>query len=1122
MKNFSILKFKASLKKFFLISLSPVVILFSYIFYLSYDLPSLEALRNYVPVQTTKLISANGKPIRDLYVQKREVIDVAEVPEDLRKALVFMEDRRFFEHPGIDIWGIFRAVSVIIKGGSTQGASTLTQQLARNMYNITIGRDKTLSRKLKEAITAYNIEKTYTKSEIMELYLNSVFFGHQANGIQEASLFYFGKEARELDLNESASIIGLLPAPNTYSPKNTKRINTVFGFSENFIDSDKDESFIQNGACIDNSYDWFIDCNQDLTICENDELWESSLGNGKWDEGEKINDENIPKNCYYEKSDECIQDYDCDWINAPLKKNILTKIDGIKNGTLEITDILFIDDDDNQIPMIFSQTNQSNNSISCKYDNENMQLLVYFKSSKKIKYYRFKINGLNGMKWSSQNGGGFASDANFIESNHSWLSFSRKNLVLNVMKNQGYFQDDNSNEYLNKNLLLPVKLVKNFKRDYGLASYFTEDVRRKLLSFRQQESFQKINFILPSTKKDSILFDMKKWVSNNYKMRLNIDGYKADLYKDGLRVYCTLDTRIQNLTSDVFQKYMNENQKNLYQTYIDPKNKGLLDSVIQISKNRKIKELKKSFQMKYAKNLEQKIIKQEIEKWQIFNKTEEEIDLIISQGKHIGEKFFDCNQDLTICENDELWESSLGNGKYDLGEKFIDGNKQYNKGERFNDANGNGIYDPGEIFVDKKNKKYDPDGSIIIKLRKEINSMVRSSIDTMNYEKEFILNLLKNEKEIPDYLRKEFLIQGSVVVLDVETGNVIAMIGGRQERKYVDFFNRSSRALRQPGSVFKPFVYMTALESYDYQDKPFSANYKIQNQKFSIIDGPRDYQPENFDGKTGGEKTLRDGLKKSINLIAVRLISKIRNGPQKVKEIAENFGITSSIYPGEAIALGASSVYPLEITAAYSSIANNGVYTKPNYFYKIDNNLGSTIKELDLEDNYANPNEASVYLLRDMMRDVVRDGTAQSLRWKYKFNPPVAGKTGTTNNRTDAWFVGFTPQVCIGVWVGMDNPAVSIKKYGSEAALPIFAETIKKMYEFGEYSLGNEKSRRLDSNLDWEFPKNGIVTKDLCKESLKISNKYCKTKAGIKSEIFLETHVPNDRCNIKSHVSRFK
>ena len=241
-----------------------------------------------------------------------------------------------------------------------------------------------------------------------------------------------------------------------------------------------------------------------------------------------------------------------------------------------------------------------------------------------------------------------------------------------------------------------------------------------------------------------------------------------------------------------------------------------------------------------------------------------------------------------------------------------------------------------------------------------------------------------------------------------------------------------------------------------------------------------------------------------------------------IKDMAEDFGISSSIYPGEAIALGASSVYPLEITAAYSAISNNGVYMRPNYFYKIDNNLGSTIKELDFEDNYANPNEASIYLIRDMMRDVVRDGTAQSLRWKYKFNSPVAGKTGTTNNRTDAWFVGFTPQVCIGVWVGMDNPAVSIKKYGSEAALPIFAETIKKIYDFGEYSLGNEKSRELDSKLDWEFPKSGIVTKEICKESLKISNKYCNTKSGVQNEIFLENHIPSDKCNIKSHISRFK
>ena len=116
---------------------------------------------------------------------------------------------------------------------------------------------------------------------------------------------------------------------------------------------------------------------------------------------------------------------------------------------------------------------------------------------------------------------------------------------------------------------------------------------------------------------------------------------------------------------------------------------------------------------------------------------------------------------------------------------------------------------------------------------------------------------------------------------------------------------------------------------------------QIQNQKFSIIDGDRDYQPENFNGKVGGKQTLRQGLRESTNLVAVRLVSKIENGPDKVKGTAENFGITSSLYPGEAIALGASSVYPLEMTSAYSSIANDGTLMTPNYIYKIDTSINN-------------------------------------------------------------------------------------------------------------------------------------------------------------------------------------
>ena len=226
-----LLKFTSSLFKVFLVSLVFVFIVIISLVVISYNLPSIESLQNYKPIQIAKILSADGKPIKELYIEKRDIIEIAKVPKDLRNALVFMEDRKFFEHPGVDIWGILRAVIVNFTGGSIQGASTITQQLARNMYD-NIGFEKSILRKVKEFITAVKIEQTYTKSEIMELYLNSVFFGHRAYGIQQASKFYFGKDIRDLKLNECATLVGILPAPNRYSPK--KNIDTVIGYSNNF------------------------------------------------------------------------------------------------------------------------------------------------------------------------------------------------------------------------------------------------------------------------------------------------------------------------------------------------------------------------------------------------------------------------------------------------------------------------------------------------------------------------------------------------------------------------------------------------------------------------------------------------------------------------------------------------------------------------------------------------------------------------------------------------------------------------------------------------------------------------------------------------------------------------
>ena len=237
--------------------------------------------------------------------------------------------------------------------------------------------------------------------------------------------------------------------------------------------------------------------------------------------------------------------------------------------------------------------------------NSEKKLEINLVTDERIKYYKFKVEGLNKMKINGI-GGGNAEESQFIEINNSSRSLGRKNLVLRVMKEKKYI--DEETYYFN--LLLPLNLsTSNTKKEFGLASYFTEDVRRKLLYYRQSSSYNDLDYIFPDfLSKTNIL---KKWLEENYKMVLNIDGKQSNLYKDGLRVYCTLDTRIQNFISDIFQEEMKNNQNDLYHIYNNPKNKGLLDSIITISKGRKIQELKAFYKSNFTSSLEKKIIDSE-------------------------------------------------------------------------------------------------------------------------------------------------------------------------------------------------------------------------------------------------------------------------------------------------------------------------------------------------------------------------------------------------------------------------------------------------------------------------------------------------------------------------------
>ncbi len=195
-----------------------MVIVFVYILYLHIDLPSIERLENYDPDLVTRIYSADGKLLNELYFEKRVFVELDQIPQQMRDAVVAKEDRRFYDHWGISLRDVFRAVIINTATWSYRsGFSSLTQQLARNLYD-TIGFKKTITRKIKEVITAIQIERTYTKDEILEMYLNSVHFGHGTYGVQAAAKRFYGKQAHELVLDESALLVGLLPAPARYSP----------------------------------------------------------------------------------------------------------------------------------------------------------------------------------------------------------------------------------------------------------------------------------------------------------------------------------------------------------------------------------------------------------------------------------------------------------------------------------------------------------------------------------------------------------------------------------------------------------------------------------------------------------------------------------------------------------------------------------------------------------------------------------------------------------------------------------------------------------------------------------------------------------------------------------------
>lgn len=287
-------------------------------------------------------------------------------------------------------------------------------------------------------------------------------------------------------------------------------------------------------------------------------------------------------------------------------------------------------------------------------------------------------------------------------------------------------------------------------------------------------------------------------------------------------------------------------------------------------------------------------------------------------------------------------------------------------------------------------------------------------------------------KDINFSLEQEPEIEGALVALDVKTGYIRTMVGGYSFQK--GEFNRAAYAKRQPGSAFKPFVYAAALE------KGYKPDDIIIDEPISYKTGLKEWSPSNYDGEFWGEITLRRALAFSRNVPTVRLAEAI--GIDSIINLAKRAGIKSEMPPDLTIALGSLSVSPLELTSAFAVFANGGKRIKPIAIKYITDSSDKIILQNEPQLEEAITPEIS-FNITDMLRDVISYGTGT----RANIGRPAAGKTGTSNEFRDAWFIGYTPQIVAGVWVGYDDMRKSLGhgEAGGRAAAPIWAQFMREI-----------------------------------------------------------------------------
>lgn len=346
-------------------------------------------------------------------------------------------------------------------------------------------------------------------------------------------------------------------------------------------------------------------------------------------------------------------------------------------------------------------------------------------------------------------------------------------------------------------------------------------------------------------------------------------------------------------------------------------------------------------------------------------------------------------------------------------------------------------------------------------------------------QKKEVYNRLRYKTSFIDSVKRvEQTIQVGFVAIDPTNGQIKAMVGGVNDFQYG--LNHVTGIRRQPGSAFKPIIYTAAIENGLYPAYP------LLNQPFNY----NGWSPNNSDFSTGGNTTLRDALRNSLNIITARLIIEGHVPLENISSVARRLGINSRLDLVPSIALGTSEVTPLELTSAFGTFANKGIHVTPVSILRIEDKDGILIDKFYSEKITEGVSAETAAIVTDMMQSVVDYGTGAGVR-RY-FHRPAAGKTGTTQDFGDAWFVGFTPQLVAGVWVGFDDRRVSFTGWygqGAKAAAPIWAKFMGETYKNVEMPLKY-----------FELPE-GVVMQEFCEESInkgtpKAATENCPVKVS--------------------------